>query len=618
MKKSINILIFGIIISLLGLTSCEDFLESENKGAVSDAEQFSTQEGFETLVNQAYYMLRSIYADPAIYCSGVDTYAGIRDAGDATLNKYTLTSDNSTVKDFYVNLYGIVNAANAVLYYADNCEDYTDKAKRLEEARFIRAYAYYIISQQFGRASIIESYINTAETSYPRSSLEDTYNFIIGELVKLSNSTLLSESDATGRVSKQAVKALLAKVYLAAGWDLQTTLNSAENGTYTIDGTSYFELAASTAKEVTDAISLTQTFEEKWSPDNQQNEEVIFAIQWDRATSLDIVSGGHSQQNNFGTYLGAVTLGMKFVDSDMSPTTKTFYLYEKGDTRYDATFMTTILNFDGVTDNFSTQGYWAYYNATTAAQAELGIAFYYPAWYVTDDEITAFQTANADRFVSTDLSNVSQIIRTADPVRWILYKKDGTISSDNSSLSYGTAMTKVGTIPPIKKFDDPETSIECTTGSGSYRDFVVLNASDIYLVAAEAYLMAGEEGQSLTYLNAVRSRAGASEITSYASYQRYDPTSFGYVSAEQNIDVILDERARELLGEYYRWMDLRRTRQLVKYNIEWNEGFSLSDMTGGDGNIKWLRPIPADEISLNSGISAADQNPGYTAETTEE
>ena len=34
-------------------------------------------------------------------------------------------------------------------------------------------------------------------------------------------------------------------------------------------------------------------------------------------------------------------------------------------------------------------------------------------------------------------------------------------------------------------------------------------------------------------------------------------------------------------------------------------------MTGGDGQIKWLRPIPENEIQINSGITAADQNPGF-------
>jgi starch-binding outer membrane protein, SusD/RagB family len=614
MKNSIIIIIALSLISLAGLNSCVDFLTADNKSAVTADEQFSKQVNFETLVNQAYFTMRSIYSSPAIFCSGTDMYAGIRTAGDATLEGYSLTSDNGTVKSLYTNLYGLVNTANAVLFYADKCEDYSGKELRKEEARFIRAYAYYVLSQQFGGVPVIKNYINSAETFYPRNTLKETYTFIIDELKELSNSSLLSETDKTGRASKQAAKALLAKVYLAAGWDLETSLSNAETGGYTVNGKSYFENAAKTAKEVCDAIPLTMSFEEKWSPKNEQNDEAIFAIQWDRSTSLNIVDGGQSQQNNFGTYLGAVTLGMKYVQSDLNITSKTFYLFEKGDKRYDATFMTTVYNYKST---WGTEGYWAYYNAAPTDLAKMQIAFYNPAWYVTNEELAAYQTAHAAQLISTGASSPAQIIRTSEPVRWITYKTDGTVSSD-AEMDYKSALTKVGTIPSVKKFDDPLTDIGAATGSGSYRDIVILNASEIYLVAAEANLMAGNDASALTYLNNVRKRAGATLLTSFSEYKRFDPEDKEYVSADQSIDVILDERSRELLGEYYRWMDLRRTHQLVKYNLRWNSSISsVSSMTGGDGNIKWYRPIPADEIGLNTGIDSKDQNPGYTADTKE-
>lgn len=142
MRKSIIIIALGGLISLTGLTGCEDFLTPDNKSAIAADKQFSEKEGFETLVNQAYYKLRSVYNSPNMFCSGTDLYAGIRSAGDATLEGYTLTSDNGSVKSLFINLYGIANAANAVLYYADLCEDFTEKDLRKEEARFIRAYAY--------------------------------------------------------------------------------------------------------------------------------------------------------------------------------------------------------------------------------------------------------------------------------------------------------------------------------------------------------------------------------------------------------------------------------------------------------------------------------------------
>lgn len=592
--------------------SCDGFLDADNKSTVTADDQFTNESGIESLLNEAYYQMRSI-SSVYINYAGTDIYRGVRSASsDPTLEKYTLTSDNASVKDFYTNLYSVSNAANAVLYYAEKTPEFASLTKYKEEARFIRAYVYYILTQHFGGVSLIEDYIASAETSYPRESLETVYSFLTSELEELQASTSLPATDKTGHASIQAVKALLAKVYLAKAWDFGTTLDNAAQGTYTITNTALFDVAAEKAKEVCDVVPLTMSFEEKWSPAKEANEEVIFSVQWDRASSLDPNKGGHSKQNTFGGYLGAVTLGMKYVGADnLMP--KVFYLFDKEDTRYEATFMTTIYNYK---DAWGKEGYWAYYNATPEEQAALPIAFYFPAWYMSEAEIAAWKTQNAGRLVSTDYKSPAQVVTTTAPnVKWTTYSKAGAPSEQE--MDYIAALKKVGAQPPVKKFDDPNTVIEATTGSGCYRDIVLLNMSDLYLVAAEAYLLAGEEASSLKYLNSVRTRAGVNSLNSYADYTYFDYEDGTRRSAEKALDVILDERVRELLGENYRWMDLRRTRQLVRYNILWNE-LTESDMTGYDGKIKWYRPIPADEIGLNTGMDASNQNPGYTAPASTE
>jgi hypothetical protein len=126
--------------------------------------------------------------------------------------------------------------------------------------------------------------------------------------------------------------------------------------------------------------------------------------------------------------------------------------------------------------------------------------------------------------------------------------------------------------------------------------------------------MAGDESKALEYVNKVRERANA---TSLASFSAYDPDynyEGGYDVSLSALDVILDERGRELFGEPGRWVDLRRTKQLVRYNILFrptNLGVTLSTMCNAKGEIKWLRPIPSTEIGSNLGISTEDQNPGY-------
>jgi hypothetical protein len=72
------------------------------------------------------------------------------------------------------------------------------------------------------------------------------------------------------------------------------------------------------------------------------------------------------------------------------------------------------------------------------------------------------------------------------------------------------------------------------------------------------------------------------------------------------IDMILDERTRELMGEYNRWYDLKRTEKLIERATKHNP------WTKASGTISakhYLRPIPQQEIDLASNDLA--QNPEY-------
>ena len=76
--------------------------------------------------------------------------------------------------------------------------------------------------------------------------------------------------------------------------------------------------------------------------------------------------------------------------------------------------------------------------------------------------------------------------------------------------------------------------------------------------------------------------------------------------------MILDERARETYAERTRWLDIRRTKQMVRYNLNFSRAVkTVAAMSNAEGEIKWYKPIPQQEIDNNIGISTADQNPGY-------
>ena len=146
--------------------------------------------------------------------------------------------------------------------------------------------------------------------------------------------------------------------------------------------------------------------------------------------------------------------------------------------------------------------------------------------------------------------------------------------------------------PSLRKFD----RLQDDANQYSH-DIYLARLGETYLIAAEAYFQAGNTGLALDRLNAVRNRAGATNAPSV------------------DIDVILDERARELAGEGHRWMDLKRTGKLMEYTKLYNPdivsivGTGVDPFAGTNGIFKILRPIPLSAISLDAG--EYPQNPAY-------
>lgn len=591
------------------MTSCSDFLDAENKTAAGvEADDYFGKSANDLLVT-VYSNFKSLVTNVDINEHGTDLYFNTRGHAAGSFNDYSLTPENGTVQSYYSQCYNVIRLANGVIQYAG------EESTQAQEARFLRGYAYYLLTQQFGAVPYITTYINNADREYPRTPLSEIYANMVEDLTALYNNSSLAAQDHTGHASKQAVAALLAKVCLAAGWDVDTKLNSAEQGTYSVEKSDYFTLAASWAEKAINGVNLSMSFADKWSPYNEGNAEEIWSIQYDRASYPgDVSSGGHSLQNTYGGYFGNVTeFGLKYTNSDNQPTAKAIMLYEKSDLRYEATFMTTYYNSkkDGsAAADWGTSGYFAYYNLDAAKLASQPIAlkFYHPA--TTQAEVEADLTAHQAQFANYDnRAKVQKAVRLGDSNNLLVYtfKDDGSFTSA-SKTTYAEYMETTDAFGSVKKFDDPESPQ--LTGSCDYRDVVIFHVSDMYLVAAEAYMMAGQTQQALAKLNTVRNRAGLASLNSFADYTPEYSTSATFTI--KDIDVILDERARELYAERQRWTDLRRTKQLVRYNVEFNNYVAkAADMANVAGEYKWLRPIPQEEISSNTGISNEDQNPGY-------
>lgn len=590
------------------VTSCSDFLEAENKSNPQDAQEYFAKNP-EQLLYTANDRLKTLVNRIDIFVKGTDLYMKERGGNGGDFNVYnTLSAENSDVLSFWKAAYDLINNANGVIQLS---EDKTTKT--CQEAMFLRAYAYYLLAQHFGSVPYVTTYTLDASRNYPRTPLDEVYANITADLQTLvGSSSKLSATDHTGHPSKAAANALLAKVTLAAAWDLDVTLNDAAAGTYTVNSTTRFAEAAQYAEAAISGITLDMSFANKWSPSNEGNKEEIFSVQYDKDSwAGDQATSGHSFQNNFGNYYRS-SVGYKYVGSENGQSMKSAYLYEEGDTRYEGTFMTTMYNYNS---SWGTEGYYAYYNCTEAELANLGIANRFFPYWVSQEDATAELTAHKSQFKQGTYKNTPEAIILSDPAVIFKFDGNGNISSTSTRPLEdlhldGGAMGDVC----VKKWDDANS--DQLDKNNDYRDIVLLHASDLYLIAAEAYYMAGNTSAANTKLNAVRTRAGVESVdlanpASYrANHVNYSVNaSFGTFTG---LDMILDERGRELYAEGNRWEDLKRTKQLVRYNIAFNrEISSISDISSTSGEIKWLRPIPADEISANEGLTTADQNPGY-------
>jgi hypothetical protein len=125
--------------------------------------------------------------------------------------------------------------------------------------------------------------------------------------------------------------------------------------------------------------------------------------------------------------------------------------------------------------------------------------------------------------------------------------------------------------------------------SRAFNDQIYLRLADTYLLLAEAYFKNSDPNNAAFYINELRNRANATQVT----------------PAEIDIDLILDERARELFSEEHRRYTLLR-------NNKWIERTNLYNVNASGKMIERdkLFPIPQSFIDANLDFKISN-NPSY-------
>ncbi len=449
--KKIGILL--IIVVLFG-TSCTDYLTEDNRSTITTEEYYATTSGYEALVNACYSTLRELYSDmnfdndnqknytsmQGLSLLGTDLFCtgNLADQNDILDGYYLLTPDHSAVDLLFTNCYKSIQLHNVALSWAGKTVQTEKIPTRVAEVRFVRAYMYYILLEFFGGVSIIEEAFDTPIASFPRDSEEDVYAFIIKELTEIKD-VLPAQPEAVGRVSKGAVEHLLALVHLSRGY---ATYAAADD----------FQKAEDYATSVIGSgnYGLLTDFTEVFKIGNEDNREIVFAIQFDRGSLINGI-GGHRAHVPGGSYSSA-TPGWPYRSGQIRPTDQCYLQYNANDARYAGSFM--VNKYDP---------YYDFYDDGKAPEDKI-ITDVYPHASIEYD------SANPP------------------PTNWVFLDEYTVFVPSNEEWERKN-------YPWIRKFDDPL----AVTQYDNSRDFFLFRLAETYLIRAEAKIKQGKSGDDDIY-----------------------------------------------------------------------------------------------------------------------
>ena len=636
-----KIRVLGTAALALFLTaSCSDILDEQPRSSY-DPTFFKTEKGVEGGVTSMYAHLRYIYGQAYYYNScltgtdeatwGWSDDCNFKDADLSGVGNLTATTCRSDA--LWGTAFSNINTANGVI---ENGAEVGVNESLVSEARFFRAFDYFLLVQTFGGVPLdlgsgeLKFNITPSRTSV-RNTVPEVYTKAIFPDLLTAIENLPANPRVTGGVTKTVARLYLAKAYLTYAWWLKNPNNIP---TYPEcqrtdpdghDAAWYFQQAydvAVTAIENPGPFGLQESFWMVNAGPNDRNMEILLYADHTQEDEYynggSLSYGGGGAPDNFAGWM----MNWNYTDARsadnqavinriaeqcygrpwtrMAPPlgvfTKTF-ADKVNDSRYDGTFTTVYRG------NWSTAGQnWeSVTNANGMKVKEREPIFSFV--FQDMDKIDYAGEGSKSNLGAGTLPDRADWVLGLDAVGRYVYPglwKLGPYRTDNGS----------GAGQP---------------NAGSTRPYNIAKFSELYLVAAEAAVegaatQAGKSARDL--VNVLRARAGRWTYSN-AEYKEVDRDFSAEMTAATpatiDINYILDERSREFYGEGYRWFDLVRTQK-------WNEYADSYVICGGKGDhnpqtysrtieaFHYLRPIPQgqlDGMEMTEEEKDAYQNPGY-------
>lgn len=571
MKNILSRKSFWALMLLVNLTSCDNdgFLKENPTTFYTVDNAFSTSAQVDQVLVGAYAQVRDLWANPAeegwifvLRGNGTDMYdvASIRKG--STFNNYGLiNADNNTFYNIYSTYYQLISKANLALEAAElphiSFSSPAEKAYIVAQAKFFRAYGYRNLAELFGGVSIVTKVSKAPQYNFERATRVETYQFAINDLLE-AEKDLPETTVSGGRVVKGAAQHYLAELYLAMGTQLVADGKSAEGqaafaqsiayASKVIDGGTYGLMTSRFGSRSTEAQGNVywDLFQEKNVNYQDGNRECVWALQVDYAAYR--AEDGRSKLPYSRTY------GPVFRD--------------------------------GAKDHLT---------GTLEDVGGRGIAQIIPTMYVRDgvyaDKFGADLRNSEIVFRRVFYGNVSTSPYFKKPVPWeVLYNGSGdaTTNLNNTSLVYPVSC-KIAT--------DKYTGLaDGENMSNLFRDDYFIRLSETILLRAEAKQRTGDKAGAAADVNLLRERAKAT----------YKVTA---ADMDDSFNLILDERARELIYEEARWNTLLRMGgtiavDRIKKYAYWPEAKATLTFNYN------LWPIPQTILDTNKDV-IWEQNPGW-------
>lgn len=636
-----KIRVLGTAALALFLTaSCSDILDEQPRSSY-DPTFFKTEKGVEGGVTSMYAHLRYIYGQAYYYNScltgtdeatwGWSADGNFKDADLSGVGNLTATTCRSDA--LWGTAFSNINTANGVI---ENGAEVGVNESLVSEARFFRAFDYFLLVQTFGGVPLdlgsgeLKFNITPSRTSV-RNTVPEVYTKAIFPDLLTAIENLPANPRVTGGVTKTVARLYLAKAYLTYAWWLKNPNNIP---TYPEcqrtdpdghDAAWYFQQAydvAVTAIENPGPFGLQESFWMVNAGPNDRNMEILLYADHTQEDEYynggSLSYGGGGAPDNFAGWM----MNWNYTDARsadnqavinriaeqcygrpwtrMAPPlgvfTKTF-ADKVNDSRYDGTFTTVYRG------NWSTAGQnWE--SVTNANGMKVK----------EREPIFSFVFQDMDKIDYAGEGSKSNLGAGTLPGR-----PDWVLGLDTVGRYVYPGLWKLG------PYRTDNGSGAGQPNAGSTRPYNIAKFSELYLVAAEAAVegAATQAGKSVRDLvNVLRARAGRWTYSN-AEYKEVDRDFSAEMTAATpatiDINYILDERSREFYGEGYRWFDLVRTQK-------WNEYADSYVICGGKGDhnpqtysrtieaFHYLRPIPQgqlDGMEMTEEEKDAYQNPGY-------